>query len=155
LVLSTLHTNDAPSSVVRMLDLGLESFLLTATLEGVVAQRLVRKVCANCKEFYTPTEEELMELSLKPEDVRSRRFARGKGCDRCNGSGYKGRLALYELMTLDDEAREMIMKNASTALLKHHARKRGMRVLRESGLMAIYDGTTTIDEVVRETLADE
>ncbi|MFN9972885.1 MAG: GspE/PulE family protein, partial [Phycisphaerae bacterium] len=77
LVLSTLHTNDAPSSVVRMLDLGLESFLLTATLEGVVAQRLVRKVCANCKEFYTPTEEELMELSLKPEDVRSRRFARG------------------------------------------------------------------------------
>ena len=155
LVLSTLHTNDAPSSVVRMLDLGLESFLLTATLEGVVAQRLVRKVCANCKEFYTPTEEELMELSLRPEDVRNRRFARGKGCDRCNGSGYKGRQALYEIMTLDDEAREMIMKNASTALLKHHARKRGMRVLRESGLMSIYDGVTTIDEVVRETLADE
>jgi type IV pilus assembly protein PilB len=155
LVLSTLHTNDAPSSVVRMLDLGLESFLLTATLEGIVAQRLVRKVCANCKEFYQPTEEELMELQLKPEDVRNRRFARGKGCDRCNGSGYKGRQALYEIMTLDDECREMIMKNASTALLKHHARKRGMRVLRESGLMSIFDGVTTIDEVVRETLADE
>jgi len=155
LVLSTLHTNDAPSSVVRMLDLGLEAFLLTATLEGVVAQRLVRKVCANCKEFYTPSEEELMELSLTPDAVRGRRFARGKGCDRCNGSGYKGRLALYEIMTLDDEAREMIMKNASTSLLRHHARKRGMRVLRESGLMSIYDGVTTIDEVVRETLADE
>ncbi|MBL8885727.1 MAG: Flp pilus assembly complex ATPase component TadA [Phycisphaerales bacterium] len=155
LVLSTLHTNDAPSSVVRMLDLGLEAFLLTATLEGIVAQRLVRKVCANCKEFYQPTEEELMELSLTPDAVRGRRFARGKGCDRCNGSGYKGRQALYEIMTLDDEAREMIMKNANTSLLRHHARKRGMRVLRESGLLSIYDGVTTIDEVVRETLADE
>ncbi|MGH7243384.1 MAG: GspE/PulE family protein [Phycisphaerales bacterium] len=155
LVLSTLHTNDAPSSVVRLLDLGLEGFLLTATLEGVVAQRLVRKVCSNCKEFYQPTEEELMELSLTPDAVRGRRFARGKGCDRCNGSGYKGRQALYEIMTLDDEAREMIMKSASTSLLRHHARKRGMRVLRESGLMSIYDGVTTIDEVVRETLADE
>lgn len=155
LVLSTLHTNDAPSSVVRLLDLGLEAFLLTATLEGIVAQRLVRKVCTNCKEFYQPTEEELMELSLTPDMVRGRRFARGKGCDRCNGSGYKGRLALYEIMTLDDEAREMIMKNASTSLLRHHARKRGMRVLREAGLMSIYDGVTTIDEVVRETIADE
>jgi type IV pilus assembly protein PilB len=155
LVLSTLHTNDAPSSVVRMLDLGLEAFLLTATLEGIVAQRLVRKVCANCKEFYQPSEEELMELNLTPDAVRGRRFARGKGCDRCNGSGYKGRLALYEIMTLDDEAREMIMKSASTSLLRHHARKRGMRVLREAGLMSIYDGVTTIDEVVRETLADE
>ncbi|MBX3390012.1 MAG: Flp pilus assembly complex ATPase component TadA [Phycisphaeraceae bacterium] len=155
LVLSTLHTNDAPSSIVRLLDLGLEAFLLTATLEGIVAQRLVRKVCTNCKEFYQPTEEELMELSLTPDMVRGRRFARGKGCDRCNGSGYKGRLALYEIMTLDDEAREMIMKNANTALLRHHARKRGMRVLREAGLMSIYDGVTTIDEVVRETIADE
>jgi len=155
LVLSTLHTNDAPSSVVRMLDLGLEAFLLTATLEGIVAQRLVRKVCANCKEFYQPSEEELMELNLTPDAVRGRRFARGKGCDRCNGSGYKGRLALYEIMTLDDEAREMIMKSASTSLLRHHARKRGMRVLREAGLMSIYDGVTTIDEVVRETIADE
>ncbi|MBX3379126.1 MAG: Flp pilus assembly complex ATPase component TadA [Phycisphaeraceae bacterium] len=155
LVLSTLHTNDAPSSVVRLLDLGLEAFLLTATLEGIVAQRLVRKICTNCKEFYQPTEEELMELALTPDSVRGRRFARGKGCDRCNGSGYKGRLALYEIMTLDDEAREMIMKNANTSLLRHHARKRGMRVLREAGLMSIYDGVTTIDEVVRETIADE
>ncbi len=155
LVLSTLHTNDAPSSVVRLLDLGLEAFLLTATLEGIVAQRLVRKVCTNCKEFYQPSEEELMELSLTPDAVKGRRFARGKGCDRCNGSGYKGRQALYEIMTLDDEVREMIMKNSNTALLRHHARKRGMRVLRESGLLAIYDGVTTIDEVVRETIADE
>ncbi|MBS0192237.1 MAG: Flp pilus assembly complex ATPase component TadA [Planctomycetes bacterium] len=155
LVLSTLHTNDAPSSVLRLLDLGLEAFLLTATLEGIIAQRLVRKVCANCKEFYTPSEEELMELSLTTDAVRGRRFARGKGCDRCNGSGYKGRQALYEIMTLDDEAREMIMKNSNTSILRHHAKKRGMRTLRESGLLSIYDGVTTIDEVVRETISEE
>ena len=155
LVLSTLHTNDAPSSIVRLLDLGLEAFLLTATIEGVVAQRLVRMVCTNCKEPFTPTEEQLMELSLTPEIVRGRRFMHGKGCDRCNGSGYKGRMALYEIMTLDDEMRDLIMKQASTAVLREHARKRGMRTLRESGLIAIYEGQTTIDEVVRETIAEE
>ena len=155
LVLSTLHTNDAPSSIVRMLDLGLEAFLLTATIEGVIAQRLVRLVCTKCKEAYQPTEEELMELQLRPEDVRGKRFMRGKGCDRCNGSGYKGRLALYEIMTIDDELRDMVMKQASTGVLRVHARKRGMRTLRESGLLAIYEGLTTIDEVVRETLAEE
>jgi type IV pilus assembly protein PilB len=155
LVLSTLHTNDAPSSVVRLLDLGMEAFLLTATLEGVVAQRLVRRVCASCKEQYTPKEEELMELNLTPDDVRGKRFVRGKGCDRCNGSGYKGRTALYEIMTLDDPMRDMIMKQASTGVLRDYARKRGMRTLREGGLLSIYDGVTTIDEVVRETLAEE
>ena len=155
LVLSTLHTNDAPSSVVRLLDLGLESFLLTATLEGVVAQRLVRTVCSKCKEPYVPTEEELMELSLTPEIVRGKKFVRGKGCDHCNGSGYKGRLALFEIMTMDDEMRDMVMKQASTAVLRAYARKRGMRTLRESGLLAIYEGQTTIDEVVRETIAED
>jgi len=155
LVLSTLHTNDAPSSIVRLLDLGLESFLLTATLEGVIAQRLVRTVCTKCKEAYQPTEEELMELQLTPEIVRGKRFMRGKGCDRCNGSGYKGRLALYEIMTIDDELRDMVMKQASTSVLRVHARKRGMRTLREAGLLAIYEGLTTIDEVVRETISEE
>jgi len=155
LVLSTLHTNDAPSSVIRLLDLGLEAFLLTATIEGIVAQRLVRTVCTQCKEQYTPKEEELLELNLVPEDVRTRKFVRGKGCDRCNGSGYKGRLALFEILTIDDELRELIMKEASTNVLRAHARKRGMRTLRESGLLAIYEGLTTIDEVVRETLSDE
>jgi len=154
-VLSTLHTNDAPSSIIRLLDLGLEAFLLTATIEGVVAQRLVRLVCTNCKEAFTPTEEQLMELSLTPEMVRGRRFMHGKGCERCNGSGYKGRMALYEIMTLDDEMRDLIMKQASTSVLRDHARKRGMRTLREAGLLAIYEGQTTIDEVVRETIAEE
>jgi len=152
LVFTTLHTNDAPSSILRLVDLGVETFLLTATLEGIIAQRLVRRICAKCKEEFVPTEEMLMELALKPEDVRGRTFFRGKGCTNCNNTGYRGRMALFEIMTLDDNLREMIMAQANTSLLQAEARKRGMRTLREVGLMSIYDGQTTIDEVVRETL---
>jgi type IV pilus assembly protein PilB len=155
LVLSTLHTNDAPSSIVRLVDLGLEPFLLTATIEGIVAQRLVRTICVKCKEEYQPKEEELMELGLTMQDTKGRRFFRGRGCDACNKSGYKGRLAIYEIMQMDDEARDLVMKQASTMVLRDHVRKRGMRTLRESGLMSIYDGLTTIDEVVRETISEE
>ncbi len=100
LVFSTLHTNDAPSSVARLLDLGIEPFLITATVEGVIAQRLARRVCVQCKEEYMPTEEQLMELELLPEDVKGRTFFRGRGCDACNNTGYKGRIGLYEIMTL-------------------------------------------------------
>jgi type IV pilus assembly protein PilB len=155
LVLSTLHTNDAPSSVIRLLDLGMENFLLTATIEGIIAQRLVRTICTKCKEEYQPKEEELLELQLRPDDVRGRRFFRGRGCDHCNKSGYRGRMAIYEIMNMDDDMRELIMKEASTNIIRDHARKRGMRVLRETGLMAIYEGQTTIDEVVRETVAED
>ena len=154
LVLSTLHTNDAPSSIIRLVDLGVEPFLLTATIEGIVAQRLVRTLDPKTKEAYTPTEQELMELSLRPEDVRGREFYR-PGASSNVGGGYKGRMALFELMQLDDELREMIIKNASTAVLRDLARKKGMRSLRESGMLAIYEGQTTIDEVIRETLAEE
>ena len=155
LVFSTLHTNDAPSSILRLMDLGVESFLLTATLEAIIAQRLVRRVCAGCKENFMPSEEQLMELSLRPQDVANRTFARGSGCDKCNKTGYKGRLALYEIMSMDDTLRELVMTQASTAVLKMEARKRGMRTLRESGMLSIYDGQTTIEEVVRETLGEE
>jgi type IV pilus assembly protein PilB len=155
LVLSTLHTNDAPSSVIRLVDLGLEPFLLTATIEGVVAQRLVRTVCKKCKEPYTPKEEELMELNMTPDMVRGKSFSRGRGCENCNNSGYRGRMALFEIMTMDDEMRDLIMKQANTAILRAHARKRGMRSLRECGMLGIYEGQTTIDEVVRETISDE
>lgn len=155
LVFSTLHTNDAPSSIARMLDLGLEPFLVTATLEGIVAQRLVRRICTNCKESYEPSEEQLMELELTPEDVSGRTFQRGKGCENCNFSGYKGRVALYEIMVMDDELRELVMQHASTNVLRVEARKRGMRTLRQSGLLFIYDGVTTIEEVVRETISEE
>jgi type IV pilus assembly protein PilB len=155
LVFSTLHTNDAPSAIARLLDLGLEPFLVTATLEGIVAQRLVRKICNNCKTEYTPTEEQLMELELRPEDVAGQKFYYGKGCENCNNTGYRGRMGLYEIMTLDDDVRDMIIKHASTQVLRNEAKKRGMRTLRQGGLMAIYDGITTIEEVVRETLMEE
>jgi len=155
LVFSTLHTNDAPSSIVRLLDLGLESFLLTATLEAIVAQRLVRSVCANCKQQYTPSQEQLMELDLTTDDVSGRTFFRGKGCNNCHGSGYKGRSALFEIMTVNDTMRDLIMNSASTAVMRDEARRRGMRTLRESGLLTIYEGLTTIDEVVRETMQEE
>ena len=155
LVFTTVHTNDAPSAVARLLDLGLEKFLVTATVETIIAQRLVRKICKNCKKEYQPAEEELMELGLLPSDVQGKRFFYGKGCDMCNKTGYKGRLGIFEIMVFNDEIRDLIMNDASTAVLRNAARKNGMRLLRENGLKAIFDGQTTIEEVVRGTIADE
>ena len=152
LVFTTLHTNDAPSSIARLIDLGLESFLVTATLEGIIAQRLVRKICTRCKQEYQPSEIELLRLEMTEEDLKGRTLFRGKGCDYCNHSGFKGRMAIFELMVLNDEIRDLIMANASSQQLMSKARKSGMRTLRQSGLLALYDGQTTIDEVVRETL---
>jgi type IV pilus assembly protein PilB len=155
LVFSTLHTNDAPSAIARLLDLGLEPFLVTATIEGIVAQRLVRKICLNCKTEYTPAEEQLMELALRNEDVVGKKFYYGKGCGNCNNTGYKGRLGLYEIMLLDDDIRDMIIQHASTQVLRLEGKKRGMRTLRHAGLLSIYDGITSIEEVVRETIMEE
>jgi len=155
LVFSTLHTNDAPSSILRLIDLGVEPFLLTATIEAIIAQRLVRRICTKCKETFVPTDEQLMELELKRDDVRNRTLYRGRGCDNCNHSGYRGRRAIFEIMTMDDHLREMVTDGASTNQLRTEARKRGMRSLRESGLLSIYEGQTTIEEVVRETLVEE
>ncbi len=155
LVLSTLHTNDAPSSVIRLVDLGMEPFLLTATMEGVVAQRLCRTICPRCKIPFEPNEEQLMELQLTPEAVAGKKFFRGKGCDNCFGSGYRGRMAIFEIMTVSDEMRDQIMKKASTNILRGIARRNGMRTLRECGMLAIYEGQTTLDEVVRETIAED
>jgi type IV pilus assembly protein PilB len=155
LVFSTLHTNDAPSSIARLLDLGLEPFMVTAAIEGIVAQRLVRKICLRCKTEYEPTEEQLLELGLRPENVAGKVFHFGKGCEYCNKTGYKGRQGLYEIMLLDDDMRDMIVKQASTQVLRAEARKRGMRTLRQAGLLAIYDGVTTIEEVVRETIVED
>jgi len=155
LVFATLHTNDAPSSILRLLDLGVESFLLTATIEAIVAQRLVRRICTACKEEFIPSEEHLMELNLRMSDVQGRQLFRGRGCDAFTKSGYKSRMALFEIMMMDDELREMVMQQASTAALRAESRKRGMRTLRESGLLALYEGQTTIDEVVRETITED
>ncbi|HEV55917.1 MAG TPA: pilus assembly protein PilB [Phycisphaerales bacterium] len=153
LVFTTVHTNDAPSTIARLVDLGLEPFLVTATLEGIVAQRLVRKICTNCKTPFEPTEEMLMELGLRPEDVGGKQFYYGRGCEMCNGTGYKGRTGIFEIMVLNDEIRDLIMNRASTAILQEAARRAGMTTLRENGLDLIYDGVTTIEEVARETLA--
>ncbi len=155
IVFTTLHTNDAPSAIARLLDLGLEPFLITATLEGLIAQRLVRKICRNCKEPYEPTEEQLLELGLTPEVVRVKIFYYGRGCDRCNNTGYRGRMGIFEIMTFNDEMRELVMNHASTNVLRNAARKGGMRMLREKGLNAIYNGLTTIEEVVKETVMEE
>jgi len=155
LVFSTLHTNDAPSAIARLLDLGLEPFLVTATLEGIVAQRLVRTICPRCKEEFLPSEDMLLELNLNPQDVTGRTFYHGTGCDYCRGTGYSGRIAIFEIMLLDDDLRQLIMDRASTSVLREAARKRGMRTLRESGLLSIYDGFTTLEEVVSQTIYEE
>ena len=152
IVFSTLHTNDAPSSVIRLIDLGVEAFLITATLEAVVAQRLVRRICLDCKTEYEPTDEMLMELELTRSDVSGRTFFYGKGCKKCNGSGYKGRVALFEIMLMTDRLRDMILEGASTQELQVAAREEGMKTLRDAGLLHIYDGVTTIEEVVKETV---
>ncbi|NLX60730.1 MAG: Flp pilus assembly complex ATPase component TadA [Phycisphaerae bacterium] len=155
LVFSTLHTNDAPTSVTRMLDMGIEPYMLTSTVEAIVAQRLVRRICMNCRSEFQPTEEMLMELNLTPDDVRGRTFFYGRGCEQCNNTGYRGRTAIFEIMRMDDELRTLIRSGTSSNVLRSEARRGGMRSLRESGLMNIYDGITTIEEVVRETIVEE
>ncbi|RKY14603.1 MAG: type II secretion system protein GspE [Planctomycetota bacterium] len=151
-VFSTLHTNDAPSAIIRMLDLGVEPFLLAATLEAVIAQRLVRKICPNCRVEYEPSEEELLELELRPEEVEGKKFYYGRGCEQCNGIGYKGRTAIFEIMLMTEDLRQLVLENPSLDTLRQAAREAGMKTLRDSGLLAIYDGITTIEEVVRETI---
>ena len=154
LVFTTLHTNDAPSSIARLLDLGMEPFLITATLEGIVSQRLVRTICPRCKEEFVPTKEMLMEVDMTPDQVSGRTFYHGAGCEYCRKTGYSGRIGLFEIMLVDDEIRELIMKRSSTNLIRDAARKRGMRSLRENGLLAAYDGRTTIEEIVAQTILE-
>ena len=155
IVFSTVHTNDAPSTITRLVDMGMEPYLITASLEAVVAQRLVRRICPECKEEYIPSDEMLAELNLRPEEVQGKQFCYGRGCDNCNNTGYKSRMGIFELMVVDDEIREVIMDQGSTQMLREVAKRKGMRTLRESGLLAIYDGDTTIEEVVRETAIEE
>jgi type IV pilus assembly protein PilB len=152
LVLSTLHTNDAPSATTRLLDLGLESFLIAATMEAIVAQRLVRKICPSCKEYFEPEQEHCMELGLRPEAIAGKKFAFGRGCSRCNNTGYRGRMALYEMFRVNDEIKQMIMDNVNVSTLREAGKRHGMRTLRESGLLAIFDCSTTVEEVLRETM---
>ncbi|MCY3003626.1 MAG: GspE/PulE family protein [Planctomycetota bacterium] len=150
-VLSTLHTNDAPSAVTRLVDIGVEPFMITATLEAVVAQRLVRRVCASCKTSYQPDDDLLRELGPDGDRMRGATFHYGRGCDECHHTGYRGRSGIYEVMLIDDELRRIVLKNGSTAELRSAAIRNGMKTLRESGLAAVAEGRTTIEEVLRET----
>src|SRR5579864_300981 len=155
IVFSTLHTNDAPSAVTRLRDMGLPTFLITATTEAVLAQRLVRKICTNCKTEYQPTAEVAMELGMTPEQASTKKFYYGRGCDRCNNTGYKGRMGIFELVVMNETLRDMIVSEASLDEFREACRKYGMRTLRESGLEAIHAGQTTIEDVVRETMLDD
>jgi len=152
LVLSTLHTNDAPSTINRLTNMGVESYLVTASLMLVVAQRLVRKVCDRCKEELKPTDEMLESINL-PIDKKYKLF-RGRGCDRCTGTGYRGRIAIYEVMEVSDEMRDLILKGASNVDIKRFAIEHGMRTLRISGIQKVVQGVTTIDEVLTITASD-
>ena len=154
MVFSTLHTNDAPSTVTRLRDMGVPPFLITATVEAILAQRLVRRICTNCIEEVQPEADILADLEISTEEALSKKFYRGKGCEKCNNTGYKGRLGLFELMIVNDEMRDLIMRNASTEVLREAARKAGMVTLREAGMDGIFAGDTTAEEVIRETILE-
>lgn len=155
LVFSTLHTNDAPTAITRLLEIGIEPFLLTATVEGVVAQRLVRRICKQCRQEFAPSDEILRQIGLTVADVQGRKFAFGLGCQACSNVGYRGRMAIIEQLVFDDDLREVVMDRASAVKLRDVARKKGMRTLRQSGILAIYDQLTTIEEVIRETQIED
>ena len=150
LVLSTLHTNDAPSAVMRLADMGIETYLIAATVQGIMAQRLCRKVCSNCKEPYRVPANFLSKFGYKPEDPNAQvTLYEGKGCEECRYKGYKGRVGLYELMTMNEEIAELVVRRAPVADIRDAAKANGMRELREDGLLKILEGMTTPDEVMR------
>jgi len=154
MVFSTLHTNDAPGSVTRLRDMGIPPFLITATLEGALAQRLVRKICTHCREETAASPEMLADLELTPEQVAGKKFYRGRGCPNCNNTGFRGRTGIFELMEMNDTLRDLVNRNVATGELREAAIQSGMVPLREAGLRKIHDGVTTIEEVVRETIIE-
>ena len=150
-VLSTLHTNDAPGAVTRLIDMGLEPFLISASLEGVLAQRLLRRVCKTCRTAYEPDKDVVNMLDVDALEIANKKFYYGKGCADCNRSGYKGRQGLFELMTINDQLRSLITQKSPTLVLKQKAIEVGMRPLREDGIRCIFDGHTMIEEVLKYT----
>ena len=151
LVFTTLHTNDAPGAITRLIDMGVEPFLISATLEAVLGQRLLRSICPNCRAAYTPNASLLAQLELAKKDIGDREFFYGKGCDSCNNTGYKGRKGIYELMKITDPLRELVNERAPTVVLKQKAVELGMVTLRQDGLRSIFAGDTTIEEVLKYT----
>jgi type IV pilus assembly protein PilB len=152
LVLSTLHTNDAPSTISRLMNMGIEPFLVATSVNLICAQRLVRRICSNCKEVLEVPQQALIDAGFTPEEAKTTKIYKGKGCSICNKGGYKGRAGLYEVMEINDDLRELILVGASALELKKKALENGMLTLRRSGLIKAAAGVTTIEEVLRETV---
>ncbi|OUV37017.1 MAG: type II secretion system protein E, partial [Opitutia bacterium TMED102] len=155
LVFSTLHTNDAPSAVARLIDIGVKPFLIASATRCLMAQRLVRKICPQCAAPAEPDASELGALGLDINNIKNPDFKAGKGCNKCNNTGYKGRFGLFEVYVMEDEGRKMIVKKVTSGALRDHARKVGMRTLREDGARKAVAGMTTAKEVMRVTVGDE
>ncbi len=154
MVLSTLHTNDAPSTVSRLLNMGVEPFLITAALNAILAQRLARRICENCKEEITVPDQTLLDIQIKPEEIGTFKLYKGRGCEKCSNTGYKGRVALYEVLVCSDPIREAVLNGASSAELKAVAIQNGMQTLRAAALNKLRLGMTTVEEVLRCSVAD-
>jgi type IV pilus assembly protein PilB len=152
LVLSTLHTNDAPSTINRLMNMGIEPFLVATSVQLIAAQRLVRRICGQCKEEVDMQGQALLNVGYKKDEIGTFKVFKGRGCEKCNNTGYKGRVGLVEVMVIDDDLREMILSGGSSIDIKRRAIENGMITLRRSGLVKIKDGVTTIEEVVRETV---
>ncbi len=150
-VFTTLHTNDAPGAITRLIDMGVEPYLISSTVRAVIAQRLVRKICSKCKKPYAPQKGELAELGISAEKLKGARFYKGEGCSECNGSGYKGRTGIYELFIMDEKIRGLLVKRVSSAAIRNAAQEAGMKTLREDGVAMVLEGLTTVEEVLRET----
>ena len=155
LVFSTLHTNDAPGAVTRLADIGVKPFLIASSTRCLMAQRLVRKICKKCVAPYTPTEAEMRGLGLTMDEVKSANIQKGRGCENCNGSGHRGRMGIFEIFVVEDEARKLIYDQVPTTVLRQRAREMGMRTLREDGIRKVLAGMTTPEEVIRATVGDE
>ena len=155
LVFSTLHTNDAPSAITRIIDIGVKKFLVASSVRAIMAQRLVRRICKECPEPYEPTEKELTSLNITPEQMAEANFRKGRGCDRCRGTGYKGRMGIFEIFVLDDEIRRMVNEGLGVSAIRQRARDLGMRTLREDGIRKVLAGMTTPEEVISATMGDK
>ena len=154
LVFSTLHTNDAPSAVTRLIDIGVKPFLVAASTRALMAQRLVRKICKRCATPHMPSEAELRSLNIDPNNAAGAQFLKGKGCNECNKTGYRGRFGIFEIFLIDDEARKLIYDKVSSSVLRARAREMGMRTLREDGARKVLAGLTSAEEVIRATIGD-
>ena len=152
---STLHTNDAPSAVARLVDMGVKPFLVASSIRAIMAQRLIRRICAKCKVPYTPTPYEMEVLKLEPDQLAKATIFKGAGCPDCSKSGYRGRQGIYEIFLIDEEVRRLVYEKVPSNVLRTRARELGMRTLREDGIRKVMAGITTPEEVISITAGDE